>query len=91
MNPECLNLIGSGVVPSSFEELEDLKQKGLNTEGRIFISDRAHAVFDLHQLVDGLEEQELRKGAVGTMNKGIGPGYSTKPTLSGVGMWETFV
>lgn len=70
LNPKCLNLIGSGAVvhvPSFFKELEDLNQKGLNTEGRIFISDRAHVVFNLHQLVDGLEERELGKGAVGTL------------------------
>lgn len=53
-------------LPSFFKELEDLKQKGLDTEGRIFISDRAHVIFDLHQLVDGLEELELGKRAVGT-------------------------
>lgn len=54
-------------VPSFFQELEELKQKGLDTEGRILVSDRAHVVFDLHQLVDGLEEQELGKGSVGTV------------------------
>lgn len=93
VNPKCLNLIGSGVVvhvPSFFKELEDLKQKGLNTEGRIFISDRAHVVFDIHQLVDGLEEQELGKGAVGTTKKGIGPCYSTKSARSGVRISEIF-
>ena len=70
--------------------MEDLKQKGLNTEGRIFISDRAHVVFDLHQLVDGLEEQNLGKNAVGTTRKGIGPGYSTKSARSGVRISEIF-
>lgn len=77
-------------MPSFFKELEDLRIKGLNTEGRIFISDRAHVVFDLHQLVDGLEEQELGKGAVGTTKKGIGPGYSTKAARSGVRISEIF-
>lgn len=42
MNPNCQNLIGSGVVvhvPSFFKELEDLEQKGLvNVRERIFIS-----------------------------------------------------
>lgn len=45
VNPDCLNLTGSGVVVhvSSFiKELEDLQQKRLNTEGRIFILDRRH-------------------------------------------------
>ena len=74
-------------VPSFFIELGDLKQKGLDTTGRIFISDRAHVVFDLHQLIDRLEEEELRDGAkdlkmvngkkersgeIGTTRKGIG-------------------
>ncbi|CAD6564018.1 MAG: hypothetical protein ASARMPRED_002648 [Alectoria sarmentosa] len=77
-------------VPSFFKELEDLKQKGLNTEGRIFISDRAHVVFDLHQLIDGLEEQELGKGAIGTTKQGIGPVYSTKSARSGVRISEIF-
>ena len=80
INPECVNLIGSGVVvhvPAFFKELNDLKVKGLEVgENRLFISDRAHVVFDLHQLVDGLEEVELAKGgekkAIGTTRKGIG-------------------
>ena len=34
----------------------------MKTEGMMFISDRAHGIFDLHQLVDGLEGQEMGKG-----------------------------
>ena len=86
-------MIGSGVVvhiPSFFKELEDLKRKSLDTRGRIFISDRAQVVFDLHQLVDGLEESELGKGAVGTTKKGIGPCYSTKSARSGVRIRDIF-
>jgi adenylosuccinate synthase len=93
VNPQCVNLIGSGVVvhvPSFFSELASLQKKGLDTEGRIFISDRAHVVFDLHQLVDGLEEVELGKGNIGTTRKGIGPCYSTKASRSGVRMAEIF-
>lgn len=32
---------------------------GLNVKDRVFISDRAHLVFDFHQIVDGLKEKEL--------------------------------
>ncbi|KAL8711638.1 MAG: hypothetical protein Q9220_004048 [cf. Caloplaca sp. 1 TL-2023] len=66
VNPKCLNLIGSGCVihiPSFFSELENLHNKSLNTDGRIFISDRAHVVFDLHLLIDGLQEGELAEAA----------------------------
>ena len=93
MNPRCLNVIGSGVVvhvPSFFYELDQLERKGLNTKGRILISDRAHVVFDLHQLVDGLEEVELGKESIGTTKKGIGPAYSTKVARGGIRMAEVF-
>ncbi|KAL8689109.1 MAG: hypothetical protein Q9218_005144 [Villophora microphyllina] len=66
VNPNCLNLIGTGCVvhiPSFFKELEDLHKKDLNTDGRIFISDRAHVVLDLHLLIDGLQEGELTEAA----------------------------
>ncbi|KAI4136617.1 MAG: hypothetical protein L6R39_007703, partial [Caloplaca ligustica] len=66
VNPRCLNLVGSGCVvhiPSFFKELEDMQQKGLNTDNRIFLSDRAHVVFDLHLLIDGLQENELSEAA----------------------------
>lgn len=56
INPEYTNLIGSGVVvhvSSFFTELNDLETKGLqHIRETIFISDRAHVVFDLHQLVE---------------------------------------
>jgi adenylosuccinate synthase len=94
INPECTNLIGSGVVvhvPSFFNELNALEAKGLqNVRERIFISDRAHVVFDLHQLVDGLEEVELGGKSIGTTRRGIGPSYSTKATRSGIRIAEIF-
>lgn len=50
-------------MPSFFKELEDLQKKGLDTTGRIFLSNRAHIVFDLHLLIDGLQEGELTEAA----------------------------
>lgn len=93
VNPKCLNLIGSGVVihvPSFFYELENVQKKGLNTADRIFVSDRAHLVFDLHQRVDGLEENALGTKEIGTTKKGIGPTYSTKASRSGIRVYELF-
>jgi adenylosuccinate synthase len=55
-------------VPSFFKELEALEKHGLKTDGRIYISDRAHVVFDVHQKVDGLEEVELGQGMIGADN-----------------------
>ncbi|KAF2121749.1 adenylosuccinate synthetase-like protein [Lophiotrema nucula] len=93
VNPSCINVVGSGCVvhiPSFFKELEALEKHGLKTEGRIFISDRAHVVFDIHQLVDGLEEVELGGSLIGTTKKGIGPTYSTKMTRSGLRVCDIF-
>lgn len=93
LNPSCYNLVGSGCivhVPSFFNELEKLKEKGLKTDERIFLSDRAHVDFDLHQAVDGLEEVELGKESIGTTKKGIGPTFSSKATRSGVMLADIF-
>ena len=98
MNPRAINLVGSGCVvhiPSFFEELAALEAKGLNTQDRIFLSDRCHLVFDVHQICDGLKEQELGGKSIGTTKKGIGPAYSSKASRSGIRVhhlfdWEEF-
>lgn len=89
INPKCLNLVGSGVVvhvPSFFQELENLEKKGLKCRDRLFLSSRAHLVFDFHQRTDKLKEAELseNKKSIGTTGKGIGPTYSTKASRSGI-------
>ena len=57
---------------------------------RVFISDRAHIVLDLHQVVDGLEEAALGKDSIGTTKKGIGPCYGTKALRSGIRVGDIF-
>ncbi len=93
--------MGSGCVvhvPSFLQELETLKSKGVDTKGRILISDRAHVIFDMHLLADKLEEKRLREGRsgkklangekggkeIGTTMKGIGPCYTTKAARAGI-------
>ncbi|SCU98439.1 LAMI_0F14642g1_1 [Lachancea mirantina] len=110
VNPNCQNLLGNGVVihvPSFFGELETLEAKGLkDARERLFVSSRAHLVFDFHQRTDKLREAELSGRSkdgknIGTTGKGIGPTYSTKASRSGLrvhhlvndepGAWEHFV
>jgi len=93
VNPTCVGLIGSGLVvhlPSFFVELDKLQEKGLDCKGRLFISDRAHLVFDFHQIVDGLKEVELGGKSIGTTKKGIGPAYSGKASRSGLRVHHLF-
>ena len=89
-NPLLIRLGTVVHLPSFFKELQDLEKKGLNTSDRIFISDRAHITFDLHTVIDGLEEQELGGGAVGTTKKGIGPTYSCKAARSNARISDVF-
>ncbi|QRV89500.1 adenylosuccinate synthase [Ceratobasidium sp. AG-Ba] len=94
VSPKCVSIIGPGVVvhvPSFFAELGALEQKGLDCTGRIFLSDRAHLVFDFHQIVDGLKEVELGDSdSIGTTKKGIGPAYSSKASRSGMRVHHLF-
>jgi len=87
LNPNAICIIGNGVVvhlPSFLEELEELKRMGVDYEGRILISDRAHMVLDLHQEVDGINELRRGRNKIGTTKKGIGPAYSSKMLRNGV-------
>lgn len=65
-------------------ELQALKNAGVNSEGRILISDRAHIVFDFHQQIDGYNEKCLGGGKIGTTLKGIGPAYGAKVMRNGL-------
>lgn len=87
LNPNAVCVIGNGVVvhlPSLLLELEELKRMGVDYEGRILISDRAHLVLDLHQEIDGLNELRRGRNKIGTTKKGIGPAYSSKMLRNGV-------
>jgi adenylosuccinate synthase len=87
LNPTAVCVIGNGVVvhlPSLLLELDELKRMGVDYEGRILISDRAHLVLDLHQEIDGLNELRRGRNKIGTTKKGIGPAYSSKMLRNGV-------
>ncbi|KIP07836.1 hypothetical protein PHLGIDRAFT_127422 [Phlebiopsis gigantea 11061_1 CR5-6] len=93
VNPKCTGIIGNGVVvhvPSFFAELDALEEQGLDCTGRLFVSDRAHLVFDFHQIVDGLKEVELGGSSIGTTKRGIGPAYSAKASRSGLRVHHLF-
>lgn len=87
LNPEAVCVIGNGVVvhlPTLLEELADLKKTGVDCDGRLLISDRAHLVLDLHQEIDKLNEARRGANKIGTTHKGIGPTYATKMMRNGL-------
>jgi adenylosuccinate synthase len=77
-------------VPSFLKEIQALEEKGVKYKDRLFLSDRAHIDFDLHTVVDGLEEVELGESSIGTTKKGIGPTFSCKATRSGCMLADVF-
>ncbi|KAF3841339.1 hypothetical protein F7725_007201 [Dissostichus mawsoni] len=87
------NNAGNGVVihlPGLFDEAQKNLQKGKGLQGwekRLKISDRAHIVFNFHQAVDGIQEQQRQQQEgkiLGTTKKGIGPAYSSKAARNGL-------
>ena len=87
LNKNTTCVIGNGVVvhvPSFLKELDSLTAAGIEWEGRIKISDRAHLVFDFHQELDGVQEQKRGRNKIGTTKKGIGPAYASKIQRNGV-------
>ena len=87
LNPNATCVIGNGVVihlPSFLNELDTLKESGVDYQGRVYVSDRAHIVFDFHQEVDGRQEHQLGRNKIGTTKKGIGPAYASKISRNGL-------
>jgi len=87
LNPDAIGIVGNGVVvhlPSFLKELDGLSAAGVKHKDRVFISDRAHLVFDFHQTVDGSLEARLGRNKIGTTKKGIGPAYASKISRNGV-------
>lgn len=60
INEQCVSIIGNGCVVHLADLLKEIAKneaKGLKDwQNRLYISDRAHLVFDLHQEIDGLVE-----------------------------------
>jgi adenylosuccinate synthase len=76
--------IGNGVVldpETLFSEMDELVRDGVDVEGRLYVSDRAHLVLPYHKMVDS--ESSASK-AIGTTGRGIGPAYEDKVGRRGV-------
>lgn len=81
-------VIGNGVVVDPvalLNEIEGVEARGIVTQGRLFVSDRAHLVFPYHRLIDEYREQKPALGdRIGTTKRGIGPTYGDKAARVGL-------
>ena len=90
--PECVNVIGPGVVVNPkavLGEIDGLHDKGVSTD-KLFIDARCHCIMPWHLELDALSEAEKAKEgtAIGTTKKGIGPTYMDKSERSGIRMHD---
>src|ERR671925_707304 len=84
LHPGVRCAIGNGVVldpDTLFDEIDGLVKDGIDVEGRLYVSDRAHLVLPYHKLVDA---ENPHTQALGTTGRGIGPAYEDKIARRGV-------
>ncbi len=76
--------IGNGVVldpETLFTEIDELVADGIDVEGRLYVSDRAHLVTPYHKLLDA---ESSHSQSLGTTGRGIGPAYEDKIARRGI-------
>ena len=84
LHPGVRCAIGNGVVldpDTLFDEIDGLVKAGIDVEGRLYVSERAHLVLPYHKAVDGASASSK---AIGTTGRGIGPAYEDKVARRGV-------
>ena len=84
LHPGVRCAIGNGVVldpDTLFDEIDGLVKAGVDVEGRLYVSERAHLVLPYHKQVDGASASSK---AIGTTGRGIGPAYEDKIARRGV-------
>ncbi len=84
LHPGVRCAIGNGVVldpDTLFHEIDGLVKDGVDVEGRLYVSERAHLVLPYHKLVDS---ESTASKAIGTTGRGIGPAYEDKVARRGV-------
>ncbi len=84
LHPGVRCAIGNGVVldpDTLFQEIDGLVADGIDVEGRLYVSDRAHLVLPYHKLLD---QESSASAAIGTTGRGIGPAYEDKIARRGV-------
>ncbi len=81
-------VIGNGVVVDPIDllsEIEALRGMGVESSGRLFVSNRAHIVLPHHKALDAHREDRSAAGAkLGTTRRGIGPAYMDKAARIGL-------
>jgi adenylosuccinate synthase len=77
----CRSVIGNGVVldPIAFlKEVAGLRENGVQVDGSLFVSNRAHVILPYHRMIELASENAPGRVKIGTTSRGIGPAYEDK-------------
>jgi len=87
LHPGVTCIIGNGVVvdpQALFKEVDDLARMGVDVNGRLLISEKAHLILPYHRELDVLSEARRGERKIGTTSRGIGPAYEDKIGRRGI-------
>ena len=87
LHPDVTCVIGNGVVVDPlalFRELEELDRLGIDTNGRVLVSERAHMIVPYHRDIEAAAEAARGDRRIGTTSRGIGPCYEDKIGRRGI-------
>jgi adenylosuccinate synthase len=87
LHPDVTCIIGNGVVVDPvalFAEVDELAGLGVDVNGRLLVSDRAHVILPYHRELDVLSEARRGERRIGTTSRGIGPAYEDKIGRRGI-------
>ena len=87
LHPGVTCIIGNGVVidpHALFKEVDDLARMGVDVDGRLLVSEKAHVILPYHRELDVLSEARRGERRIGTTSRGIGPAYEDKIGRRGI-------
>ena len=81
LRPGCRSVIGNGVVldpVALLKEVAALRETGVQVDGSLFVSNRAHVILPYHRMIELASENAPGRVKIGTTSRGIGPAYEDK-------------
>jgi adenylosuccinate synthase len=87
LRPGKQAVIGPGVVVDPLAlvtELDNLAKAGIDVNGRLHLSNRAHLIFPYHREMEKAAEAARGAAKIGTTSRGIGPTYEDKMARQGL-------
>lgn len=91
LRPGKVAVVGNGVVidpEALLNEIETLRDLGVEVERNLIISNRAHVVSPYHPVMERTTEATPGKRKIGTTSRGIGPCYEDKVGRRGIRVAE---